>query len=75
MHCMLDTPVTIVYGLGVQRVAAALGVRLTRVQRAARAARLPASWYDALCELAGRDLSRSAFAFKRPRLPKKAMQE
>jgi hypothetical protein len=64
----VDTPKAIIYGIGAQRIATALGVRLTRVQRAAHERRLPAAWYAALCELSGRELPRELFAFKRPRL-------
>jgi hypothetical protein len=59
------TPKGIIDTIGHECVARAVGVSLIRVQRAANARRLPALWYDALCELTGRDLPRELFAFKR----------
>jgi hypothetical protein len=59
------TPREILNTLGRERVAAALGVTVLRVDRATNERRLPASWYDVLCELAGYDLPRTIFTFKR----------
>jgi hypothetical protein len=61
------TPKIIIDTIGHECVARALGVSLIRVQNAANARRLPALWYDALCELTGRDLPRELFAFKHAR--------
>ena len=58
-------PADILDSLGRERVAAAVGVDMRRVQRAAFDDRLPALWYAALCDLAGHDLPRDAFTFKR----------
>jgi hypothetical protein len=57
-------PADILDSLGRERVAAAIGVDMRRVQRAANEDRLPALWYAALCDLAGHDLPREVFTFK-----------
>lgn len=46
-------------------LAAALGVSPDRVDRARRGQALPASWLDALEQIARRPLPREAFSFKR----------
>jgi hypothetical protein len=61
------TPKSLIETIGHECVARALGVSLIRVQNAAKARRLPALWYDALCELTGRDLPRELFAFRHAR--------
>ena len=50
--------------LGRRDVATALGVSYFRVERATRAKRLPASWFDALEKMAGQPLPRHLFTFK-----------
>ena len=60
----MNTPRDILDSLGRERVAAAVGVDMRRVNRAALEDRLPALWYAALCDLAGRDLPRDRFTFK-----------
>ena len=49
-----------------QTIAETLGVSVDRVDRARRDDKLPASWLDALENLAKRPLDRDAFSFKRP---------
>jgi hypothetical protein len=61
----MKTPRDILQHVGLDRAAAALGVTLERVERAQRADLLPAAWLDTLERLAGHDLPRSAFRFKR----------
>ena len=51
--------------LGRESVAAAVGVDMRRIHRAAFDERLPALWYAALCDLAGYDLPHELFTFKR----------
>jgi len=61
----MNTPREILEYVGQERAAAALGVTLYRVDRAARSPSLPASWLDTLEKLAGQPLPRNVFAFKR----------
>ena len=65
MNTTADTPRELIAALGEDAVAAALGLSVLRVRRAGFEPHLPASWYAALCDLAGRELPRAAFAFKR----------
>jgi len=60
----MKTSVTILDAIGRERIAAAVGVDIRRVNRAAYEPQLPAVWYAALCDLAGYDLPRNAFTFK-----------
>jgi hypothetical protein len=62
--CGMNTPREIINGLGRDQIVAALGVAPRRVDRARSQDALPASWYDGLCQLAGRDLPRHVFSFK-----------
>lgn len=61
----METPREILDSLGREAIAARLGVDRRRVMRAAYEDRLPAVWYATLCEMAGRDLPRDVFNFKR----------
>lgn len=61
----MNTPREIIDTLGREAIAAQLGVALRRVDRARTEDRLPASWYDGLREMAGRDLPPASFTFKR----------
>lgn len=61
----MNTPREILDGLGSEAIAARLGVDHRRVKNAAYEARLPAAWYATLCEMAGNDLPRDVFTFKR----------
>jgi hypothetical protein len=61
----MNTPREILDGLGSEAVAARLGVEHRRVKNASYESRLPAAWYATLSEMAGHDLPRDAFTFKR----------
>lgn len=58
------TPKTIIADIGKDRIVAAVGVDMRRVNRAQYDTHLPAVWYDALCRLNGSDLPRALFNFK-----------
>lgn len=60
----MKTPSDIIDLIGADRVKAAVGVEDRRIRQARLDDTLPASWYDALERLAGRDLPRSLFSFK-----------
>ena len=62
----MKTPHEILHYVGLREAADRLGVTLDRIQRASRsdAPPLPASWYDALENMAGRPLPRECFTFK-----------
>lgn len=61
----METHRQIIETLGRDAIAAKLGVALRRVDRARTEKALPASWFAGLCELAGHDLPRHLFSFKR----------
>jgi len=58
------TPRQIITEIGPDRVCERLGLSRRRVNEAA-ADGIPALWYVALCQLAGRDLPTEAFTFRR----------
>ena len=60
----MKTPREIIDALGREQIIERLGVDRRRVNRAAYDKKLPALWYAALSEMAGRDLPRDAFSFK-----------
>ena len=60
----MKTPRDIIETLGRDAIVKALGVAPRRVDRARTEDALPASWYAALCDLAGQDLPRHLFTFK-----------
>ena len=63
-HARMKTHRDIIETLGREAIAAKLGIALRRVDRARTENALPASWYAALCDLAGQDLPRHLFTFK-----------
>lgn len=60
----MNTASQIIAFLGQDAVAERLGVGVKAVQAAVRAGKLPAAWYHALEQMAGRPLPRDCFTFK-----------
>lgn len=60
----MDTPKDIIDRLGADTIARRLSLATGRVHRARYEPTLPASWYVALCAMAGEDLPKRAFSFK-----------
>jgi hypothetical protein len=61
----MKTSREIIDALGIENIAAAVGVDIRRVKRARYEPKIAAVWYDALCIMAGEDLPRDLFTFKR----------
>ena len=65
MLCPMKTPMEIIDALGVEQVAAEIGVDRRRVLRARHDDQLPALWYSGICEMTGEALPHELFTFKR----------
>ena len=59
----MNKPAEIIDSLGIDAIAARLGVAPSRVLRVRHEQLIPASWYAGLSDLAGGDLPREAFTF------------
>ena len=71
----MKTPSEIVNHFGRQRVALAVGVSPKAVTNTVCNGKLPASWYMALCALAGRKLPAECFTFKGVAAPVKTVAD
>lgn len=60
----MKTPREIIETIGRDAIAERIGAAPRRVDRARTERALPASWYAALCDMAGQDLPRQLFTFK-----------
>jgi hypothetical protein len=60
----MKTPAEIIDGLGPIAIANRLNRSATRVYRVRFEKHIPASWYVALCDMAGEKLPISAFGFE-----------
>jgi hypothetical protein len=60
----MNTPDKIIDALGDDAICDRLGITKDAVAKARKAGKLPALWYAALSEMAGRDLPRQCFSFK-----------
>ena len=62
---VMKTPMQIIDALGVEQVAAQIGVDRRRVLRARYDDQMPALWYAGICEMTGEALPYELFTFKR----------